>query len=82
MITLCGHAGFASDSSQLLPSALTMSERVDVSSLGSAAWRDNLRTSWNGELLVFVLPQVEAGNSDMNISDAELELVRLAGLLR
>lgn len=75
-------AGFASDPIQLLPSALTMSECVDVSSLSSAAWQNNLRTSWNGELLLFALPQQEAGSGNSNTSHAELELVRLAGLMR
>ncbi len=74
--------GFAAHSSQILPSALTLSERAHVGALGSAAWQEELQTFWNGDLLVFTMPQVEADGIDAHRSHAELQFVRLAGLLR
>ena len=74
--------GLAAHSSQILPSALTVSERAHVGALGSAAWQEELQTVWNGDLLVFTMPQAEAGDSLAHRPHAELQLVRLAGLLR
>ena len=38
--------GLAAHSSQILPSALTVSERAHVGALGSAAWQEVLQTAW------------------------------------
>ncbi len=74
--------GLAAHSSQILPSALTVSELARVGALGSAAWQEKLQIAWNGDLLVFTTPQAEAGSSLAHRPHAELQLVRLAGLLR
>ncbi len=74
--------GLETHSSQILPSALTLSERAHVGALGSAAWQEELQTVWNGDLLVFTTPQAEAGDSNAHRPHAELQFVRLAGLLR
>ena len=74
--------GLVAHSSQILPSALTVSERAHVGALGSAAWQEELQTAWNGDLLVFTTPQAEAGDNNAYRPHAELQLVHLAGLLR
>ncbi|KAL0031343.1 hypothetical protein WJX79_004738 [Trebouxia sp. C0005] len=75
-------SGLAAHSSQILPSALTLSERACVGALGSAAWQEELQTAWNGDLLVFAMPQAGNDSSNAHRSHAELQFVRLAGLLR
>ena len=74
--------GLEAHSSQILPSALTLSERAHVGALGSAAWQEELQTAWNGDLLVFAMPQAETDSSNTHRLRAELQFVRLAGLLR
>ncbi|DBA82174.1 TPA: hypothetical protein ACH3X1_007160 [Trebouxia sp. C0004] len=75
-------SGLAAHSGQILPSALTLSERARVGALGSAAWQEQLQTVWNGDLLVFTMPPAEADGSHAHRPHAELHFVRLAGLLR
>jgi hypothetical protein len=74
--------GLAAHSSQILPSALTVSEHAHVGALGSAAWQEVLQTAWNGDLLVCTMPKAEADGSLAGRLHAELQFVRLAGLLR
>ncbi len=74
--------GLAAHSSQILPSALTVSERAHVGALSSAAWQEELQTAWNGDLLVFTMPKAEAEGINAHRPHAELQFVRLAGLLR
>ncbi|KAA6421619.1 MAG: hypothetical protein FRX49_08562 [Trebouxia sp. A1-2] len=47
-----------------------------------SAWQEELQTAWNGDLLVFAMPQAGNDSSNAHRSHAELQFVRLAGLLR